>query len=172
MPKEDTFGYLYKLSVSTYYWVQMMYLSFKNEILWSKFLRNWGHGFEYQPFLVFFLAFFVVENTYKHILLTNLDLNYPLKASKPNSKKMEWLPLHHLTESRWETDTKCPQWKFQNSNFIISAWSFCTYHRWRNFLNFWLREGEKEIWIFAGFFDYWIELVCEKASGFRVYKKV
>ena len=28
-----------------------------------------------------------------------------------------------LTESRWETDTYCPQWKFQNSSFIIFGWS-------------------------------------------------
>ena len=33
-------------------------------------------------------AFFVVQNTLKNVLSTNLDLSYPLKALKPNSKKM------------------------------------------------------------------------------------
>ena len=44
-----------------------------------------------------------------------------------------------LTQPRRETDTSCPQWKFQNSNFIIFAWNLV-----------WLNTIEEEIFMFPG----------------------
>ena len=47
--------------------------------------------------------------------------------------------LGKLTQPRRETDTSCPQWKFQNSNFIIFAWNLV-----------WLNTIEEEIFLFPG----------------------
>ena len=33
------------------------------------------------------------------------------------------IQFDNWTESRWETDIYCPQWKFQNNSFTIFGWS-------------------------------------------------
>ena len=80
-------------------------------------------------------------------------------------------PFNRIKMRNWYimSPMKIPKQLFYN---FCMKFSICKYHTRRNFLNFWLREGGKNIWIFAGFPDSWLETVSEKASEFRVYKKV
>ena len=47
--------------------------------------------------------------------------------------------ISYLTQPRRETNTSCPQWKFQNSNFIIFTWNLI-----------YLNTIEEEIFLFPG----------------------
>ena len=58
--------------------------------------------------------------------------------------------LNRIKMRNWYIMSPMKTPKQQFCNFCMK-FSIYTYHRRRNFLNFWLREGGKEIWIFAGF---------------------
>ena len=135
------------LALSFYYKLDKSFELKYFDIVWSISSLNtlsWACIRSKKANLAFFQYFFPLdsENTINRIKMRNWYIMSPMKIPK------------------------------QLFYDFCMKFSICKYHTRRIFLNFWLREGGKNIWIFAGFPDSWLETVSENASEFRVYKKV